>query len=542
MTCWRRLAGFALLYFPSLLWADEGHHHHALTADEVGAVNFPTSCSKHVAQDFNLAVALLHSFQYEQSRRRFESVAEKDPTCAMARWGVAMSHYHGLWKNGDLDAGDRAFQKAQAVANANRNTTDRERSYIDAIGEIYKQGGDPAARAMAFQQKLAVLHAANPNDSEAAIFYALSLDITAAKTDKTFANQRRCGEILEPIFLKQPRHPGVAHYLIHCYDNPALAEKGLGAARAFAEIAPGSAHAQHMPSHIFTRVGAWGESIESNAHAKLSAMEAERTSTNGEARDQCLHAMDYLEYAYLQLGLDRQAKGIIEEMTSLASIPGLTLTGNYAMSAIPARYAIERADWKQAAELKPDTTAVPWAQALTWAAAGEGAARSSDVDRARKAQQSLASLRDQANEMKDTYWANQIEVQRREVSAWILQAEGKLQEAAASMTGAADLEESMDKDAVTPGPITPAREMLAELLAMNHQPRQALAEYEAVLQLSPNRFQALYGAAANAETVGDTAKAARYLRKLTEMAKNSDRPQVMGARNKLRVSSESLPK
>ena len=533
-----RLIWLAFLFSPSLLGADEAHHH-ALTQDEIGSVNFATSCSLEVTADFNSAVALLHSFQYEQSRRVFEAIAKKDPYCAMAEWGIAMSHYHGLWKNGDLDAGRAAFRRAAEIAEANKNTTIREKGFIDAIGEIYKQdGSDQAAHARAWQQKLAALHAENLNDTEVAIFYALSLDINAAKTDKTFANQRQCGEILEPIFAQQPRHPGVAHYIIHCYDNPALAEKGLGAARAYAKIAPASAHAQHMPSHIFTRVGAWDESIESNHLSKLSATEAEKSSTNGEARDQRLHAMDYLEYAYLQSGRDRQAKSILDEMNLLSSVPGLTLTGNYATSAIAARYAVERRDWKRAAELKPDSMAVPWAQALTWMAVGEGAARSSDIDRAQKAEQSLLSLRDRSHEMKNGYWTSQIEVQCREVSAWISQAGEKHEEAIASMSAAAELEESMDKDAVTPGAITPAREMLAELLAMNNQPKQALVQYEAVLRLTPNRFNALYGAATAAESSGDTAKASLYYRKLTEIANSDDRPEVVSARKKLPVAKK----
>jgi hypothetical protein len=519
------------------LWADEGHRH-ALTQDEIGSVNFPTSCSSEVKVDFNRAVALLHSFQYEQSRQVFEMVAKTDPHCAMAKWGVAMSHYHGLWKNGDLNAGRAALQEARENAASGRSTTAREKAYIEALGEIYNQDvSDPVARDLAYQQQLSKLHSANPGDSEAAIFYALSLDVSAPKTDKTFANQRQCGEILEPIFHQQPHHPGVAHYLIHCYDNPVLAQKGLAAARAYAKIAPGSAHAQHMPSHIFTRVGSWSESIESNFQSKLSATEAEKTSTSGEARDQRLHAMDYLEYAYLQSGLDQQAKGVLNEMNSLAPVSGLTLTGNYAASAIAARYAIERRrDWNQAAELEPDPAAVPWAQALTWAAIGEGAARSGRLDRAREAERSLALLRDKANSMKNTYWANQIEVQRREVAAWILQADGHHEEAIAAINTAVQLEESMDKDAVTPGAITPAREMLAELLALHNQPAQALAEYEAVLRLAPNRFNALYGAATAAESAGDATKAAEYYRTLTAAAKGDERPEIVTARKKLALA------
>ena len=517
----------------ALLWADDVHRH-ALTQNEIGAVNFPTSCAHEVAGDLNRAVALLHSFQYEQARGVFQAVAQKNPDCAMAEWGIAMSHYHGLWRNGDLQAGRAAFQKAQEIALA-KNATAREKGYIEALGEIYKQdGADEAAHALSYQQKLAKLHGENPTDSEAAIFYALSLDVTASKTDKTFANQRRCGEILEPIFQQLPHHPGVAHYLIHCYDNPVLAAKGLVAARGYAKIAPASAHAQHMPSHIFTRVGLWEESIESNDHSKLSATEAEKTSANGEARDQRLHAMDYLEYAYLQTGRDREARNILDEMNSLAPVTGLTLTGNYAVSAIPARYAIERGDWKQASELKPIPNAVPWAQALTWVAVGEGAARSSDANRAKEAERSLALLRDQAIEMKNTYWASQIDVQRREVSAWVSQEAGDHEGAMTNINAAVKLEESMDKDAVTPGAITPAREMLADFLALNNHPAQALGEYEAVLQLAPNRFNALYGAAMAAESAGDVTKAVEHYRALVAVARGDDRPELVNARKKLR--------
>jgi tetratricopeptide (TPR) repeat protein len=532
-----RLLSFLFLPFLTIpLWADEGHHH-ALTQAEIGSVNFPNSCSSELKPDFNRAVALLHSFQYEQSRQVFEAVANKDPHCAMAEWGVAMSHYHGLWKNGDLDAGRVALQKARELAASSPRTTARENGFVDALGEIYKQdGSDAVAHDVAYQERLSKLHAKNPDDSEAAIFYALSLDVSAPKTDKTFANQRQCGEILEPLFRQQPHHPGVAHYLIHCYDNPALAKQGLTAARAYAKIAPGSAHAQHMPSHIFTRVGSWDESIESNQRSKSSATQAETTSTNGEARDQRLHAMDYLEYAYLQSGLDNQAKKVLEELHSLAPVSGLTLTGNYGASAIPARYAIERRDWKQAADLRPDPTAVPWAQALTWAAIGEGAARSGNFERAKEAEQTLGSLRDQANGMKNTYWSNQIEVQHREVAAWISHADGDHEKAISTINTAVQLEESMDKDAVTPGAITPAREMLAELLALHNQSAKALLEYEAVLRLAPNRFNALYGAATTAESAGNATKAAEYYRTLTTVAKGDERPELVTARKKLTLA------
>src|SRR6266852_2293085 len=337
------LAIFSL--FVSRAWSDE-QHHHALTDQEIGSVHFSTSCSKAVERSFNGAVALLHSFQYEQARQAFAEISGQDPKCAMAQWGVAMSHYHGLWDNGDMAAGADALHKAKEIAAANPGTTAREAAYIDALAEIYRDDSKGTyAHAQAFEQKMSAVQAAYPNDSEAAIFHALTLSITAPKTDKTFANQRRCGEILEPIFQKQPHHPGVAHYIIHCYDNPMLAEKGLPAARMYAKIAPASAHANHMPSHLFTRVGSWDESISSNLKSAHLAAAAEPDSTNGEARDQRLHALDYLEYAYLQCGRVKQAKAVVDEMNALPPVSGLTLTGDYAQAAIPTRYAIELGKW-----------------------------------------------------------------------------------------------------------------------------------------------------------------------------------------------------
>jgi tetratricopeptide (TPR) repeat protein len=377
------------------------------------------------------------------------------------------------------------------------------------------------------------VHAAYSDDSEAAIFHALALAITAPKTDRTFSNQRKCGEILEPIFQRQPHHPGVAHYLIHCYDNPVLASEGLTAARAYAKIAPSSAHAQHMPSHIFTRLGLWDEAISSNLSSAASAAAAEQTSQNGEARDQRLHGMDYLEYAYLQSGRINQAKRVLEEMTSLSTFFGLTYVGNYSNAAVPARFAMERQDWKQAASLQADKKSLPYTQAITWMAIGVGSARTSDLDAAARAEQRLAELRDALAADKNTYWSKQVEVQRREVAGWIAQQSGKPEQALNTLREAAELEESMDKSPVTPGAIVPAREMLAELLALQHQPKDALAEYRAVLKTAPNRFNALYGAGTAADAAGESALAAQYFRKLNDIAVGEERPELAAARKKM---------
>jgi tetratricopeptide (TPR) repeat protein len=530
----------AILFFTPFTFSQEGHHH-ALTAEEVGSVHFSTSCRADLAGNFNRAVALLHSFQYEQTRQAFTEIASQDPHCAMAQWGVAMSHYHGLWENGDTAAGRVALNKAKQIAASNMKTTPREVAYIDALAEVYREDGkDVYAHGQAFEQKMAVLQAAYPQDDEAAIFHALTLAITAPKTDKTFANQRKCGEILEPIFAKQPHHPGIAHYIIHCYDNPVLAEKGLGAARMYAKIAPASAHANHMPSHLFTRVGSWDESISSNLKSAELAAAAEATTTNGEARDQRLHAMDYLEYAYLQSGRVNKAKAVLDEMNSLPPIPGLTLTGGYALGAIPARYATELGNWKEASQLQASGEGVPWAQAITWTAIGIGSARSKNLERAAQAEQKLATLRDTTTKQNNSYWANQVEVQRREVATWIAEESGKSDEALKLARSAAELEESMDKAAVTPGAVTPAREMLAELLMLEHQPKEALAEYASVLKTAPNRFNALYGAANAAEASGDASLASSYFRKLTEVAVGDERPELGAARKKLVAEKASV--
>jgi tetratricopeptide (TPR) repeat protein len=509
-------------------------HHHAITEEEIGSVHFLTSCQPDLTENFNRAVALLHSFQYEQARQAFTEISQRDSHCAMAQWGVAMSHYHGMWDNGDTAAGRVALNQAKQVAAGNTKTTPRENAYIDALAEIYREDGkDTYAHSQAFEQKMAALQAAYPQDDEAAIFHALSLAITAPKTDKTFANQRKCGEILEPIFARQPHHPGIAHYIIHCYDNPVLAEQGLGAARMYARIAPASAHANHMPSHLFTRVGSWDESISSNLKSAALAAAAEVDSKNGEARDQRLHAMDYLVYAELQSGRVSKAKAVLEEMNALPPVSGLTLTGNYSASAIPARIAIELGNWEQASRLPVIEGSVPWAQAITWTAIGIGSARSRSLDMAAHAEEKLAGLRDSIAKQNNTYWSNQVEVQRREVFAWAAQQSGRSEYALKLARSAAELEESMDKAAVTPGAITPAREMLAELLMLAHQPKESLVEYQAVLKIAPNRFNALYGAAKAAEASGDAATASGYFKKLTEVAVGDERPELKTARQKI---------
>ncbi len=525
---------FTILFFAALALRDavaQENHQHALTEEEVGSVKFSTSCSRDVENNFNRAVAMLHSFQYEQVRTVFGEIAKQDPQCAMAQWGIAMSQFHGLWSNSNFAAGRAALLKAQEIAQANKNTTPRERGYIDALAEIYRvDDKSEFAHAQAWEQKMGALQAAYPTDDEASVFHALALDISAPKTDKTFANQRKCGEILEPIFARQPHHPGAAHYLIHCYDNPVLAEQGLNAARMYAKIAPASAHANHMPSHIFTRVGSWDESIASNLKSEELAANAERTSTTGEARDQRLHAMDYLEYAYLQTGRVKQARAVLDEMESLKPVEGLTLPGGYALAAIPARFAMELSDWNYAGALKPSGAGTPWAQAITWNAIGVGSARSGNLERAAIAANTLAHLYDAASRLNNEYWGKQIEVQHREVAAWIFEKIGRSADAIAMMRSAADLEGTMEKDAVSPGAVVPAREMLAQLLALENRPAESLAEYQAVLKIAPKRFNAVYGAACAAASAGNQETAKTYFRELIQFAVGDERPELLAAR------------
>ena len=482
---------------------------------------------------FNKAVALLHSFQYEDTRVAFEKIAGENPQCAMAEWGVAMSHFHGLWRSGDFAAGSAAIGKAREIAKANAATSEREKGYIEALAAAYADDkADYGTRGAAFEKKMSELAAANPTDTEAQIFHALSLKLAASPLDKTFSNEKKCGEILEPIFKEQPHHPGVAHYIIHCYDNPVLAQDGLGAARMYAKIAPASAHANHMPSHIFTRVGSWDESIASNMKSAEIAAAQEKVSKNGEARDQRLHAMDYLEYAYLQTGQVTKAKAILDQTRSFDEVQGSTLTGNYATAAIPARCAIELKNWDETLKLEPMTSGVPWARALVWEAIGEGSAMSGKLERAALAEKNLAELRDEA-EKKNQYWSKQIEVQRLEVNALITERHGKREESLVMMRSAVELEESMDKDEVTPGPVTPAREMLAGMLMTQQRDAEALAEYEVVLKVAPNRFNALYNAAVAANRSGKDSAAVRYFRMLTEVAKSDERTEVKTAKAKL---------
>src|SRR5215469_5526864 len=469
------------------------HEHPAGDPGRLGQVNFRVSCEPAHQSQFSSAVAMLHSFWYEKASETFAAVAEKDPTCGMAYWGIAMTHWHQIWVEpgpADLKAGKAALERADAAG----AKTQRERDYIAAIETYYRDSDklDHRTRARAYETAMDHLQARYPEDHEAAIFYALALIATAPPEDKTYVNQRKAGAILEPLFAEQPEHPGIAHYIIHAYDYPPLAERALDASRRYAKIAPDSPHALHMPSHIFTRLGLWQESIDSNLSSAASA--AKNNSPGNE-----LHAKDYLIYAYLQRAQDREAKQALEHPPSGRPDDPQYMNWLYAIGTSSVRYAIERHQWSEAANLSVPPNIFPrerysWTEANLHFARALGAALSGDVESARKDVQQLASIEEILVQENNKYWADQIDIQTEIGTAWISLAEGKPDEALQQMRSAADHEDKTDKHNVTPGVILPARELLGEMLLKTKQPATALIAFESVLHTAPNRFNALAGA------------------------------------------------
>lgn len=519
--------------------ADEAEHHdHAMPADRLGTVHFPVTSAKPIQGRFDHAAALLHSFQYAEAEAAFREIAKDDPACAMAQWGIAMSNYHPLWAppdSAEFARGSAAASKAAAIGGA----TSRERAYIAAIGAFYDpaHGPDIMARKRAYEAAMERLHAGHPEDTEGAIFYALALISTASPTDKTFANQKKSAAILNGLLASEPNHPGIAHYLIHSLDYPELAPLALPAARAYAKIAPSSAHALHMPSHIFTRLGLWKESIASNLASEAQSRVIAAPLGPGGFHSGGLHAMDYLVYAYLQLGEDGRAQSVLDTMRTARRVDEPNLNAAYAIASMPARYALERHDWKQASGLSREHDWFPWsrypqAEAITVAARAVGAARAGVVAAARREVARLEELRAALRGMTMDYdWGGQIAIWSREASAWAARAEGKNDEAVRGMVEAADLEDASAKHPVTPGAALPAREMLGDLLLEVGRPAEARAAYERSLQNAPGRLNSLSGLARSAEAVGDRAAAAKAYRTIAEMcAADAVRPEVVKAR------------
>lgn len=519
---------------------DTGHVHTEGDPAKLGKVHFPISCGPGSQEKFDVALAMLHSFWYSKAEKAFSDVVTKDPGCAMAHWGVAMTHFHQIWEApppDDFQAGVAAIAAARAAG----AKTERERDYVEALGVYYDKADtlDHVTRYLAHEKAMSDLAAKYPKDREASIFYALTLNgvALALPPDKTYARQKKAGAILEPIFREMPQHPGVAHYIIHSYDFPTLADQGLAAARRYSKIAQDSPHALHMPSHIFTRLGLWEDSIHSNlASAEAARRDLQRTMPGGTSFDE-LHAMDYLAYAYLQTGRDAEARKIGEDASRAVKFDKENFAAAYALSAIPARLALERRDWKAATSvtLRPAGFAwsrFPWTESTIVFTRAVGFARSGDVASARGEVGRLEKLRDSLKTAGNRYWSDQVEIARREASAWLARALHKDSDALELLRSAAVLEDTTDKHPVTPGPILPAHEQLGDLLLELGKPAEALIEYRAALAASPNRLNGVYGEARAARLSGDAAAARAGYAKLIELCGKADgaRDQVAEAR------------
>src|SRR5215207_2369208 len=454
------------------------------TDQRFGTVHFETSCNEAAQRRFDRGMRYQHSFWYQGSKEIFEDALKADPECAIAYWGIALSllyNPHSPPPAPSLPAGLAAIDKGKAVG----AKTPRERDYLEALAVFYTDYDKVphGARVQKYLKAMEALAQKYPNDDEAQIFYAITLNVAASANDKTYANQLKGAAILDPIFRRQPRHPGVAHYLIHLHDTPALAEKGLDAAKRYAGIAPAAPHAQHMPSHIFTRVGAWNESIASNTASARAAKE-------GKDFDEQLHAMDYMVYAHLQLAEDQKAQAVVAEMKAVTGINPDRFVSPYALAVSPARYAVERGDWKGAAELQVQPSKFAYADAMTNFARALGAARAGNPAAAKGDLASLAEQREKLRAAKDAYWAEQVDIQWQIANAWVLYAEGKHDDGLKAMSAAADAEDKTEKHPVTPGVPTPARELYGVMLLERGMAKEALAAFEATLKKEPHRFGA----------------------------------------------------
>jgi hypothetical protein len=509
---------------------------------KTGTIRFDVSCRPELKADFEEAVALLHSFFYEEARRRFLEIAVRDPQCAMAWWGAAMTWYHPLWAP---PTPEEMKMGAESVARAKKigGKTDLEKGFIAAIDAFFNTDEGPApadtvveschgpralsARAVCFRQGIERLRKAYPDDLEVTTFYALALLGTAVPTDKLYQNQLAAAALLESLAEKHPDHPGIPHYLIHAYDYPTLAAKGLVAARRYGEIAPWVPHALHMPSHIYTRMGMWKESIDANLASASAAREYSARFHEGATTNDELHALDYLEFAYLQTGQEAKAGGIVDHLREVRKFyPEKEFAAAYATGAIPARWTLERRRWTDAAALETPHPALlkafPFAEAHIEFARAVGGARGGRLDVARAAVARLAELRETLKEPKFQWWINQIEIQRLAAAGWLAFAEGRKDEAEARLGEAAALEDKAGTHPVTPGQILPAREQLGDLLLELGRPADALVQYEKSLEAFPNRFHGHFGAARSAERAGKPDVARQHYEHLLEMSSGGE--------------------
>jgi tetratricopeptide (TPR) repeat protein len=506
---------------------------------QFGTVDFKMTCNEKVKKDFNLAIELLHSFEYDESEKLFSKIIDETPECAMAYWGVAMCNFHPLW-NPPTESELQKGAKSIAIAKSINTKSARESGYINAIGLFYKDWdkADHHTRCIYFEKAMEQLHIKYADDHEAAIFYALALDAAADPRDKTYANQKKAAAILNALYAVEPNHPGIIHYLIHTYDYPGLAVLGLPAARKYAEVAPSSAHALHMPSHIFTRLGLWDEDIHLNLKSIASAKcYAESADIPGHW-DEELHALDYLVYAYLQKGENKLAEEQVKYLKTITAVYPADFKVAYAFAAIPSRYFLENKKWKEAAVLQIPPANIswkefPWQESIIHFTRLLGAAHTRNFGVAKSELTKLNQLRDTLIKQKDSYKSKEVEVQIKTGEAWIQFESANKNSALNIMKLAADMEDSTEKHPVTPGEVLPARELLGDMLLQAKQHAEALNAYESVLQKCPNRFNSLYGAGVTAEKLGDKRKTVFYFKQLLTIVDtaNSDRPEVVAAQS-----------
>ena len=520
------IAAMLLTLVASRSLAQEHPHRNG---EKLGAVHFATSCNEVAQKEFNRAVALLHSFQFSRAIEGFNAVMGEDAACGIGYWGIALSDWSnpfatGMKDKGQLQAGRESVERGNTVG----AKTERERAYLAAVRKLYSdfESVPQRARLIAYRDAMRDVAAKYPEDHEAQIFYALALAASEDPADKTYAGRLQAGAILEKLFEEEPTHPGLAHYIIHTYDVPALAGWALVAARRYSEIAPDAPHALHMPSHTFTRTGYWQESIDSNIAAAAAARREGQTAEE-------LHASDYEIYAYLQTGQDEAARRVLDSLPEIASRfdpkavlsgAGGPAVGYFALAAIPARYALERRDWKQAVHLPLRDTPFPHTDAMTWFARGLGAARLGQAPAANESATALQQIRERLSKASENYWAQQVEIQELAVRAWAALADGKKEEALRQMNSAAELEDGTEKSAVTPGPLAPARELLGEMLLEVNEPAQALEQFEVTLKNEPGRLRALYGAARAARFSGNRDTSQRYFREVLKVCGRADKP------------------
>jgi tetratricopeptide (TPR) repeat protein len=525
--------GLVLIVSVTAAWAHDDET--KARGEKLGRVVFQTSCSPEAQKQFERALAMLHSFFFPETVKAFTAIPDTDPSCAIAYWGIAISQRPNPlvppFPAEALKKGLEAVDRGEAIG----AKTQRERDWLAALKTFYKdyETVDQDTRTKNYEKAMEALVKKYPNDVEAKIFYALALNETF--DHKNMDPLLKAIAILEPIDKKYPDHPGVTHYLIHSYDFPPIANRGVPAANKYAKIAPAAPHAQHMPSHIYSMVGMWEQSIVSNQRAiEVSNEYMTRAKLDGVLIG-VPHSYDFMAYAYLQLGQDAKAKALIEPTTAITKTIGPRIAGATAQNAVPARYALERQDWQAAAQLKPIGTGMPAAEAITHFARAVGAARSGDVAAAQSDIDTLKDLRGQLEKANQSYWAGQVEIQVIAAQAWAEQARGNRDEALKFLRAAADLEDSSEKHVAMENRLYPMRELLGDMLMIHGQPRAALQEYEASLKNAPMRLRGFYGAAKAADAVGDTKKARDYFERLARLTRNADgdRPELQEARQRV---------